>query len=67
MCCPSRSELLTGRYFHNLRNSAFQPSGCMHVNSNVSTPSGDPLTFATALKKAGCESEHHSLTLVGVT
>ena len=53
VCCPSRSELLTGRYFHNLRNAAFEPSGCMHVNTDLSTPSGDPLTFATALKERG--------------
>lgn len=53
VCCPSRSELLTGKYFHNLRNAAFEPSGCMHVNTDLSTPSGDPLTFATALKERG--------------
>lgn len=53
VCCPSRSELLTGRYFHNIRNAAFTPAGCMHVSTDVNTPTGDPLTFATALKRLG--------------
>ena len=34
VCCPSRAELLSGRYFHNLRMPG--PSGgCMHVQTSV--------------------------------
>lgn len=37
VCCPSRGELLSGRYFHNIRVST--PSGgCMHVNTSVVNP-----------------------------
>lgn len=34
VCCPSRAELLSGRYFHNIRMPT--PSGgCMHVQTGV--------------------------------
>ena len=36
ICCPSRSELLTGKYFHNLKVDATRESkqaeDCMHIN-----------------------------------
>ena len=33
VCCPSRAELLTGKYFHNLwANQENATGGCMHVN-----------------------------------
>ena len=33
ICCPSRAELLAGRYFHNLRVAKHNaPGGCMQAN-----------------------------------
>ena len=37
ICCPSRTEYFTGRYFHNVRG--VNGTGCMHVNTTyVSSP-----------------------------
>ena len=37
ICCPSRTEFFTGRYFHNIRG--VNGTGCMHVDTgNVSDP-----------------------------
>jgi arylsulfatase A-like enzyme len=46
VCCPSRGEILSGRYFHNLRT---QGPNCMHIDT-------DPVnaaSFATFLGRAG--------------
>eukprot|EP01060_Flectonema_neradi_P038054 TRINITY_DN7880_c0_g1_i1.p1 TRINITY_DN7880_c0_g1~~TRINITY_DN7880_c0_g1_i1.p1 ORF type:complete len:565 (+),score=35.12 TRINITY_DN7880_c0_g1_i1:121-1815(+) len=33
VCCPSRTEYFTGRYFHNVRGT--DGVGCMHVNTTM--------------------------------
>mgnify|MGYP001974591229 CR=1 FL=1 len=38
--CPSRAELLSGRYFHNLRMPNGTGGGCMHVATARASPSG---------------------------
>ena len=52
ICCPSRSELLSGRYFHNIKQSCTNETGqkncgCMHVDEKI--VNGD--TFARYLKQ----------------
>ena len=46
ICCPSRAELVTGRYFHNIKQSG---GGCMHVNENLVNNQ----TFARYLHERG--------------
>jgi N-acetylglucosamine-6-sulfatase len=56
ICCPSRAELLTGRYYHNLKTNNPTDKGCMHMNVslllNTSNFYGDQY-FAPYLQKAG--------------
>ena len=33
ICCPSRSELISGRYYHNIKTT--HPPACMHVDENL--------------------------------
>ena len=46
ICCPSRSELVTGRYFHNLKTTG---GGCMHIDEGRVNNQ----TFALYLQQAG--------------
>lgn len=49
VCCPSRAQILTGRYFHNVRVPAVSDSSCMHANTSVVNPN----SFGAVLGKAG--------------
>ena len=33
ICCPSRTETITGRYFHNIRSKNESSNNCMHVDA----------------------------------
>jgi N-acetylglucosamine-6-sulfatase len=46
VCCPSRAELLSGRFFHNVRMPS-PGGGCMHVDTNKV----NPVSFATHLQR----------------
>lgn len=56
VCCASRAELLTGRYFHNLKTSDSSKKSCMHISVNAKEPN-DPFYsqyyFAPHLQQAG--------------
>ena len=55
ICCPSRAELVTGRYFHNIKKTAGCPNGhahagcCMHVDESLV----NNYTLASSLKYDG--------------
>lgn len=48
ICCPSRAELLSGRYFHNIKQHGKGPA-CMHVDEDKVNNA----TFASYLADAG--------------
>eukprot|EP00040_Diaphanoeca_grandis_P025358 m.140397 g.140397 ORF g.140397 m.140397 type:complete len:525 (+) comp30110_c0_seq1:131-1705(+) len=48
VCCPSRAEFLSGRYFHNVRETT-SSGGCMHVNESKV----NPVSFMYYLNQAG--------------
>jgi N-acetylglucosamine-6-sulfatase len=50
VCCPSRSELLSGRYFQNIRVATAADKGCMRVNI---TDTFHNTTLAVPLQAAG--------------
>merc|ERR1712166_864578 len=49
VCCPSRGELLSGRYFHNIRMPTPHNKGCMHIDEDKV----NPVSFAKYLGDAG--------------
>ena len=49
VCCPSRAQILSGRYFHNVRVPTPDGGGCMHANTSVVNPN----SFGAVLGKAG--------------
>lgn len=52
VCCPSRAELLSGRYFHNVR----QPSpknGCTSCCMHIDVDKVNPASFVTHLSRYG--------------
>eukprot|EP01050_Picozoa_sp_SAG11_P015194 SAG11_NODE_1945_length_4019_cov_6.325510_2_plen_170_part_00 len=61
ICCPSRAELLSGRYFHNIKARKPTDPGCMHVNVSLNTsrspfyagPEAGGWYFAPHLQQAG--------------
>ena len=34
VCCPSRGEIFSGRYFHSLRMPSAKDKGCMHIHTD---------------------------------
>ena len=46
VCCPSRAELLSGRYFHNVREPV-PKGGCMHVDEDKVNPDCDTLRISS--------------------
>ena len=53
VCCPSRGEILSGRYFHNIRRPD-SSSGCMHIDEEKV----NPVSFASYLSEAGYTSAY---------
>lgn len=57
VCCPSRAELLSGRYFHNVRRSV-PGGGCMHVDETKVNPVSFASTLVTANYSNGYFGKH---------
>lgn len=53
VCCPSRAELVTGRYFHNIRVTDPSDHGCMHVNVSLTNDFYSEWYFGPHLQQAG--------------
>jgi hypothetical protein len=54
VCCPSRSEILSGKYLHNIRVGSAKDGGCMHVDEGKV----NPVSFAYYLHAAGYVSAY---------
>ena len=64
MCCPSRGELLSGRYFHNIRHPT-PKGGCMHVNVSVVNPSSFGAHIGQSLDAAGVKGAGYTMGWFG--
>lgn len=53
VCCPSRAEFLSGRYFHTIKNARplDEKLSCMHVNTDDAFQ--NQMVFARALNELG--------------
>ena len=70
VCCPSRSQMLSGRYAHNIRDSHFENSfdcddynlslpiscGCMRMNSTID--SFERASYANVLQEHGYQTAY---------
>ena len=52
VCCPSRTELITGRYFHNVKGADSSAKSCMHATPYPELAANEWL-FAPHLRAAG--------------
>ena len=52
VCCPSRTELITGRYFHNLKGPDASAKACMHATPYAELAERG-LLFSPHLRAAG--------------
>lgn len=56
VCCPSRAELLSGRYFHNVVSKTGK--GCMHVDTTNVRPSLSPIKFLALVPHVDMACQH---------
>jgi hypothetical protein len=49
VCCPSRGEILSGKYFHNIRVPSYGAGGCMHIDE----AKVNPVSYGRYLQEGG--------------